>query len=199
MACDFRVGVSIPKLLGLHFTQLGIHAGMGGSHFLRMAIPSTTVQNEILLAGKILSGQEAWELGLLNRLVVTTTIDDDDKENNNKDKDDDSTGSSAMMMTTATTTKNVALDAAQTMAQELFLTTTTTTTKRQQDQQQQVHPVALRMMVQTLRAQQDVGLQQALQREAMAQAICYNRHDWGEGVNAVAEKRFPQFDGYYKK
>jgi enoyl-CoA hydratase/carnithine racemase len=57
--------------------------------------------------------------------------------------------------------------------------------------------VAIRTMVQTLRQQQDVGLAQALQREAMAQAVCYNRTDWGEGVTAIAAKRDPSFDPYH--
>jgi enoyl-CoA hydratase/carnithine racemase len=61
------------------------------------------------------------------------------------------------------------------------------------------HPVAIRTMLQTIRQRQDDGLEQTLQREALAQAICYNRDDWGEGVNAIAEKRDTVFDPYHKK
>ncbi|GKY92481.1 hypothetical protein MPSEU_000218500 [Mayamaea pseudoterrestris] len=65
------------------------------------------------------------------------------------------------------------------------------------DQIAKQHPVAVRTMLKTVRSQQDVGLEAALQREALSQAVCYNRVDWGEGVDAVAEKREPNFDGYH--
>ena len=41
----------------------------------------------------------------------------------------------------------------------------------------------------------DVGLEQALWREADAQAQCYPTPDLMEGVTAVAEKRKPNFTG----
>lgn len=105
--------------------------------------------NEILLTGKILSGQEAFELGLVNRLVDT--------------------GEDA---------KASAHDLATTIAD-------------------QTHPVAVRTMLQTIRQRQDSGLEAALQREALAQAVCYSRRDWGEGVHAVEDRRPPQFHGYH--
>ena len=44
-------------------------------------------------------------------------------------------------------------------------------------------------MIQMLvRAQHDHGLQAALHREAYAQALSYNREDWGEGLDAALEK-----------
>jgi enoyl-CoA hydratase/carnithine racemase len=58
------------------------------------------------------------------------------------------------------------------------------------------HPVAIRMMTRTLRL--DKGLQEALHGEAYAQAVCYSRNDWGQGLDAIAEKRDPTFDGYHK-
>ena len=60
------------------------------------------------------------------------------------------------------------------------------------------HPVAIRTMLQTIRQRQGDGLEQSLQREAL-QAICYNRADWWEGVDALSEKRDPVFDSYHKK
>lgn len=147
LACDLRTVSSMDTILGLHFTRLGIHAGMGSSHYLPQVISAGSgIVNEILLAGKVLSGQECYRLGLANRIC-----------------DGD------------------ARDLAYELAAEI-------TVGR--------HPVAVRTMIQTLRQRQDVGLEQALQREAMAQAACYNRQDWGEGVNAIAEKREPLFDTY---
>lgn len=148
LACDLRTAsASHKKLLGLHFSRLGIHTGMGSSHYLPQVIAAGSgMVNEILLMGRILSGEECYRLGLVNR------ISEDAK-------------SAAMDMAVS-----IAIDP---------------------------HPLAVRSLVQTLRQQQDVGLEQALQREAMAQAICYSRADWGEGVEAIAAKRSPSFDPYH--
>merc|ERR1711872_411365 len=43
-------------------------------------------------------------------------------------------------------------------------------------------PVSIRTLVQTLRKKQDVGLQEAYEREATAQSICYPTSDLAEGV-----------------
>jgi enoyl-CoA hydratase len=148
LACDMRTAAPKPNILGFNFSRLGIHSGMGGSHLLESALGGpSAIMNEILLTGRVLSGQESFELGLVNRL------------------EDDA--------------KAAAYELARNIGQQ--------------------HPVAVRSMVQTLRQRQDQGLDQALQREALAQALCYNREDWGEGVNAVAEKRDPIFDPYHQK
>jgi enoyl-CoA hydratase len=147
LACDLRTAAPRPRILGFNFTRLGIHSGMGGSHLLTQALANSAVRNEILLTGKTLSGQEAYDLQLVNRLAEDA--------------------------------KAAAFALAGEIAQQ--------------------HSVAVRTILQTTRAQQDVGLEQALQREAFAQAVCYNRQDWGEGVAAVAEKREPSFDAYHTK
>lgn len=163
LACDLRVMDARYGKLGLHFTQLGIHTGMGASHFLQKAVQSSAALNEILLNGKILSAQECRECGLLNRLCSQANTDDDNENG----------------IETSKTTAEASYELATELTQR--------------------HPVALRLLVQTLRAQQDEGLVLALQREALAQALCYSRQDWGEGVNAIAEKRQPHFDGYHDK
>jgi enoyl-CoA hydratase/carnithine racemase len=148
LACDLRTAAPKRKILGFTFSSLGIHSGMGGSHLLQCALggPSAII-NEILLTGKVLSGDEALELGLVNRVAEDA--------------------------------KGAAYELASKIADQ--------------------HPVAIRTMLQTIRQHQDDGLEQALQREALAQAICYNREDWGEGVDAISEKRDPVFDSYHKK
>jgi enoyl-CoA hydratase/carnithine racemase len=122
---------------------------MGGSHLLMRALggPSAKV-NEILLTGKTLSGEEAFNLGLLNSLADEPS--------------------------------QVKVEA-----------------KRLAEEVARQNPLSVRSMIQTLRTQQDDGLQAALQREAYAQALCYNRKDWGEGLDAVIEKRDPVFDNYF--
>jgi enoyl-CoA hydratase/carnithine racemase len=61
------------------------------------------------------------------------------------------------------------------------------------------NPMSIRSMIQTLRQRQDEGLEACLQREAYAQAICYNRDDWGEGLDALIERRDPLFGDYHAK
>jgi enoyl-CoA hydratase/carnithine racemase len=147
LACDLRTAAPKKKILGFTFSSLGIHSGMGGSHLLHRALggPSAVI-NEILLTGKVLSGEEALQLGIVNRVA------------------EDAKGA----------------------AYELAAKISTQ------------HPVAIRTMLQTIRQRQDDGLEQTLQREALAQAICYNRDDWGEGVDAIAEKRDTIFDPYHE-
>lgn len=148
LACDLRTAAPKKAILGFNFSKLGIHSGMGGTHLLENALggPSAII-NEILFTGKILSGQECLDHGLVNRLSEHPQQD----------------------------------------AYELALEIS------------KQHPVAVRTILQTIRVRQDYGLEQALQREAFAQAVCYGRQDWGEGVNAVAEKRDPSFDPYHAK
>jgi enoyl-CoA hydratase/carnithine racemase len=75
LACDMRVASRDTKrLLGFTFTKLGIHAGMGVSHLLPQCVGNRAgVVNELLLTGNFVSAQEAYELGLVNRLVDAPT------------------------------------------------------------------------------------------------------------------------------
>jgi enoyl-CoA hydratase/carnithine racemase len=72
LACDLRVMTQTTNI-GFNFVSLGIHAGMGASHFLPRTI-GRTASNHILLTGQILSGTKAYELGLINRLVDTPSL-----------------------------------------------------------------------------------------------------------------------------
>ena len=57
-------------------------------------------------------------------------------------------------------------------------------------------PVAARETLATLRAAQDRGLEEALQREAEAQALCYAGADFLAGVEGVAAKTRPVWQQY---
>ena len=57
-------------------------------------------------------------------------------------------------------------------------------------------PIAVRATVRSLRMKQDEGLDKALWREADAQSYGYSTEDCREGIEAVAEKRKPNFIGY---
>ena len=65
-----------------------------------------------------------------------------------------------------------------------------------------MHPLAIRSMVQTTRMREDAfggvgGLDATMRREAYAQALCYAKSDWGEGLDAAIEKRQPDFSDYH--
>jgi len=142
LACDVRIAAPKAKM-GLTFTALGLHPGMGATHFLP-SIVGPQVASELLLTGKVIQGEEAYRCGLIAR--------------------------------TAEDPLAAAIESASAMAA--------------------AGPVAVRTTVRSLRMRQDVGLEQALQREADAQAQCYASKDYAEGVEAVAEKRKPRFVQY---
>ena len=57
-------------------------------------------------------------------------------------------------------------------------------------------PVAVRAVTRSLRQKQEIGLDQALWREADAQSYGYGSADFAEGIAAVAGKRKPSFKQY---
>jgi enoyl-CoA hydratase/carnithine racemase len=65
LACDVRIASREAKL-GLNFTALGIHPGMGASWTLpRLVGPAHAA--ELLYASRVISGEEAARIGLVNR------------------------------------------------------------------------------------------------------------------------------------
>ena len=150
LSCDLRVAASGgTQVLGFPFCKLGIPSGMGGLYLLQQSGVPIVKANEILMLGATLTGEDALELGLVNRLVPKEKV------------------------------KEEATALAQQVAQN--------------------HPVAIRSMIRSLRLGKDNGLVDALYRDAHAQAMCYNRNDWGEGLRAVKEKREANFDNYHSK
>lgn len=158
LACDLRVGASgnLP-LLGFPFCRLGIPSGMGALHLLQNCGGLGSSQaSEILLLGKTLTGEEAFQLGLLNHNQLFPP--------------------------------DAVKDEAKALAQKIVTTS---------------HPVAVRSMIRSTRLAADHGsggsLSDCLYRDAQAQAMCYNRQDWGEGLEAVVSRRDPNFDNYHSK
>ena len=69
IACDALITYPNVKL-GFNFTRLGFHSGMAASHFLPLRMGGHSMKvNDILLTGKVVSGTEASEYGLVTRLV----------------------------------------------------------------------------------------------------------------------------------
>ena len=74
LACDLRVAARDAKL-GLNFTRLGIHPGMGATWTLpRLVGPARAA--ELLFTGRSLDGAEAERTGLVNRAVPAPEVRD---------------------------------------------------------------------------------------------------------------------------
>jgi enoyl-CoA hydratase len=141
LACDVRI-VADDARVGLTFAMLGIHPGMGSSHFLPYLIGHEKAA-KLLLTGCVITGKEAHGLGVALESVP-------------KDK---------------------VVSSALALAHQIA----------------SASPVAVRGTTRTLRMRAEVGLDQALQREADSQAHGYAMPDLIEGLEAVKAKRPPKF------
>ena len=139
-AADCRVVASSARI-GFTFPALGIHAGMGGTHFLpRVVGPGHAAH--LLLSGEIVSGAAAARMGWA--------------------QGGEALGGDASAVVAA------AVELAAKMAAGA--------------------PAAVRAMTRTLRAEGNHGLEEALEREAHAQARNYEGEDFRRGLEAVASK-----------
>jgi enoyl-CoA hydratase len=68
LACDIRIAAADVKM-GMTFTKLGIHPGMGATYFLPRLI-GTARACELLFTGRIIDAPEAERLGILSRVVA---------------------------------------------------------------------------------------------------------------------------------
>ncbi len=67
LACDLRLAASEAKL-GANFVRVGLHPGMGCSLLLpRLVGPA--VASDLLLSGRLVTGEEAARLGIVNEAV----------------------------------------------------------------------------------------------------------------------------------
>jgi enoyl-CoA hydratase/carnithine racemase len=72
LACDLRIAARDARL-GLNFTRLGIHPGMGSSWTLPRLVGSAHAA-DLLLTGRTLDGCEAERIGLVNRAVARDEV-----------------------------------------------------------------------------------------------------------------------------
>lgn len=63
LATDLRIASSDAQI-GFTFASLGIHPGMGGTHFLP-ALVGSQIATKMLLTGALITGKEARDLGLV--------------------------------------------------------------------------------------------------------------------------------------
>ena len=66
-ACDIRVSVESAKL-GFTFTKLGLHPGMGATHFLPKVV-GYPMASELMLTGRVIKAPEAGRIGLVSQVV----------------------------------------------------------------------------------------------------------------------------------
>lgn len=67
LACDLRVAAAHARM-GLNFVRLGIHPGMAAT-FTTPRIVGLAKACEVIFTGRLYSGEEAFALGLVNRVV----------------------------------------------------------------------------------------------------------------------------------
>jgi len=72
LACDMRI-VAREAKLGLNFTRLGLHPGMGASWTLpRLVGPGLAA--ELLYTGRMVDGEEAARMGMANRALPSSEV-----------------------------------------------------------------------------------------------------------------------------
>lgn len=72
LACDLRIASREAKL-GLNFTRLGLHPGMGATWTLPRLIGAAPAA-ELLYTGRTITGEEAAALGMVNRAVAPDRV-----------------------------------------------------------------------------------------------------------------------------
>lgn len=143
LACDVRVA-SADARLGLNFTRIGLQPGMGATWTLpRLVGPARAA--EILYSSRLLRGDEAARIGLVNRAVEPEAV----------------------------------LSTARALAAEFSANA----------------PLAIRATKRALARSLDATLEDQLGFEAEEQAICFGSADVRRGLDAVARKTVPEFEG----
>lgn len=67
LACEFRLAAAAAKL-GLTFTRIGLHPGMGATLFLPR-IAGAGVAHDLLISGRVVTANEAHQLRLVQQVV----------------------------------------------------------------------------------------------------------------------------------
>ncbi|SDO61965.1 Enoyl-CoA hydratase/isomerase [Pedococcus dokdonensis] len=143
LACDLRYAAADARI-GVPFTSLGLHPGMATTWSLP-DVAGHAVARDLLLTGRVVTGAEAAQLGLVSRALPVDEV----------------------------------LPEAVAAAERIAAAA----------------PVATRLTLQALRDGGHATFEDALQWEALAQAVTLATEDLHEGIAAAAAKRQPTFQG----
>ncbi|TNE46240.1 MAG: enoyl-CoA hydratase/isomerase family protein [Deltaproteobacteria bacterium] len=143
LVCDIRIANKSSKY-GANFTKLGIHPGMAITHILPRLVGFPKAA-ELLFTGKLIKGEEAASVGLVNHAVEGEDV------------------------------FNMAMEMARDIANNA--------------------PIAVRLTKRFLYQGQNEAVRNAAYAEAFAQASTLDTQDAQEGINALLEKRQPEFQG----
>ena len=72
LACDLRIVVDSAKLTTA-FSRIGLSGDFGGSYFMTYLV-GAAMARELYFTGKVLSGSDAYEIGLVNRVVTADAL-----------------------------------------------------------------------------------------------------------------------------
>lgn len=72
LACDLRL-IAAEAKLGMTFTRLGIHPGMGATWFLPRLV-GRAAACDLLFTGRLIDAAEAQQLGIVNRVVPRAAL-----------------------------------------------------------------------------------------------------------------------------
>jgi enoyl-CoA hydratase len=73
LACDMRIAAADARM-GMTFTRLGLHPGMGATYFLPRLV-GTSRACELFFTGRVFDAAEAERLGIVTRTVSRETFD----------------------------------------------------------------------------------------------------------------------------
>ena len=74
LACDLRIASDAAKI-GQVFTKIGLHPDWGGTYYLTRLVGAAKAM-ELFLSGDLIDAQEAWRIGMVNKVVESHHLAD---------------------------------------------------------------------------------------------------------------------------
>ncbi len=144
LACDVRIAADDARF-GFIFPKVGLCGADMGAAYLLPRVVGLGRASELLFMGELVDAQEAYRIGLANRVVPAAEV----------------------------------------------VATATQWAKKLADGPAFAHTMTKQM----LEAEHTMGLEEAIEAEAQAQAICMQHPDFREAYDAIVAKRAPKFKG----